>query len=184
MNMEVLVNQARAGDSESFVQLFESMELDMYKMARSILHQDQDCRDVMQETTLKAYRSISTLRRPEYFKTWVFRILINECHELLRRQKRRMEADHNSLDEKMSASFVLAEEYEMVELYEALDTLDVSLRLSVTLYYFHGMSVKEIASTLGVSQTAVKSRLYRARKQLAETLYSDIEGKVNYETTN
>jgi RNA polymerase sigma factor (sigma-70 family) len=181
---ETLVNQARDGDKDSFIRLFESIELDMYKMARSMLPRDQDCQDVMQETTLKAYQSIASLQKPEFFKTWVFRILINECNALLRMQLRRNETVTDDQEINAAECATLPQEYENIELYEAIEELDVSLRMVVSLYYFQDMPVKEIVSILNLSETAVKSRLYRARHQLALALYTtpNRERKMNYGT--
>jgi RNA polymerase sigma factor (sigma-70 family) len=183
---ETLVNQARDGDKDSFIRLFESMELDMYKMARSILLRDQDCQDVMQETTLKAYQSIASLQKPEFFKTWVFRILINECNALLRKQQRRNETITDDPESSVVECAALPQEYEHIELYEAIGELEASLRMVVSLYYFQDMPVKEIASILNLSETAVKSRLYRARHQLVQALYNtpNKERKMNYGTIN
>lgn len=181
---ETLVNQARDGDKDSFIRLFESIELDMYKMARSILLRDQDCQDVMQETTLKAYQSIASLQKPEFFKTWVFRILINECNALLRKQQRRNETITDDPESSIVEYAALPQEYEHIELYEAIGELEASLRMVVSLYYFQDMPVKEIASILNLSETAVKSRLYRARHQLVQALYitPNKERKMNYGT--
>ncbi|MDQ0494528.1 DUF5643 domain-containing protein [Paenibacillus brasilensis] len=88
MNLELKLHQARHGDRKAFVALMKHMESDMYGMARSILRSNEDCADAMQEAMLKAYKSLGELREPRYFKTWLLRILINECHLILRKQKR------------------------------------------------------------------------------------------------
>ncbi|WP_249930653.1 sigma-70 family RNA polymerase sigma factor, partial [Paenibacillus polymyxa] len=88
MNLETILHQARNGDRKAFVALMKHMESDMYGMARSILRSNEDCADAMQEAMLKAYKSLGELREPRYFKTWLLRILINECHLIIRKQKR------------------------------------------------------------------------------------------------
>ncbi|WP_235441454.1 sigma-70 family RNA polymerase sigma factor [Paenibacillus sp. IHB B 3415] len=85
---EDLVQRAQAGDSEVFIQLVKSLDRRMYSMAKSMVRNDEDCADAMQETVLKAFRAISGLKEAAYFNTWLFRILINECNMILRRRDR------------------------------------------------------------------------------------------------
>ncbi|ASA24146.1 RNA polymerase sigma factor [Paenibacillus donghaensis] len=159
------VHQAQSGDKAAFIRLCRQIEPEMYGMARSMLHRDEDCADVMQEATLKAYRSIRSLRQPEYFKTWMLRIIINECRLLQRRQKNTVEAGEavNQLPSPSSSA-----EYEKIELREAVEQLDEKLRAVVALHYFQDMPIRQIAELLGITETAVKSRLYRARKTLMQ----------------
>lgn len=163
MKMITAVQQAQSGDSEVFIQLCRQIEPEMYGMARSILNRDEDCADVMQEATLKAYQAIRSLRQPEFFKTWMLRILINECRQHLRRQKNIVEADAvvTQLE-----SHTTSTEYEKIELREAVGRLDDPLRTVVLLHYFQDMPIRQVAEVLNISETAVKSRLFRARKSL------------------
>ncbi|RKI42651.1 sigma-70 family RNA polymerase sigma factor [bacterium D16-51] len=81
--MEDLVECAKAGNSESFVSLIEKHKQSMYKVARSYLNQEEDIADVLQESILKCYVSLPQLRENRYFKTWLIRIVINECKKVL-----------------------------------------------------------------------------------------------------
>lgn len=163
MKMITAVQQARDGDKDAFIQLCRQIEPEMYGMARSILGRDEDCADAMQEATLKAYRSIHGLRQPEFFKTWMLRILINECHKLQRKRTNQVEAGDTLSALECHSS---GAEYEKIELREAVERLDTSLQTVISLHYFQDMSIKQIANLLNISETAVKSRLYRARKNL------------------
>ncbi len=163
MKIVTAVQKAQSGDSEAFIWLCRQIESEMYGMARSILNRDEDCADVMQEATLKAYQAIRSLRHPEFFKTWMLRILINECRQHLRRQKNIVEA--NAVETQLE-SHTTSAEYEKIELREAVEGLDDPLRTVVLLHYFQDMPIRQVAEVLNISETAVKSRLFRARKSL------------------
>jgi len=167
VKMTTAVKRARNGDKEAFILLCRQIEPEMYGMARSILGRDEECADAMQEATLKAYQSIQGLRHPEFFKTWMLRILINECRKLQRKRTNVVEVVDvvNTLECRSSSA-----EYEKIELREAVERLDSSLQNVISLHYFQDMPVRQIADLLNISETAVKSRLYRARKSLLNGL--------------
>ena len=79
-----LVKRSIAGDADAFLELMEKNSLAMYKVARGILDNDEDAADAMQDTILTCFEKIHTLKNPEYFKTWMIRILINECNKIHR----------------------------------------------------------------------------------------------------
>ena len=92
-----LVLQAKKHDKEAFVKLVENYQVSMYKTAIAILQNDEDAADAIQETILKCYEKLSTLKKDSYFKTWMIRILINNCNEMLRHKGRvfpTMEMEH------------------------------------------------------------------------------------------
>jgi RNA polymerase sigma-70 factor (ECF subfamily) len=167
---------AREGDREAFIRLIQRLEMNMYRVARAIVKRDEDCADAIQETILKAYQSVRTVREPAYFKSWLLRILINECNQILRRQKRMVLTEP---DPALSAS---SSEYDMVDVKEAVDRLEDTLRMVVTLYYFEDLPLRQIAELLETTEGTVKSRLHRARLTLAEWLcIPAVERKVGYE---
>ena len=75
-----LAYRAKKGDADAFVKLMEENKMAMYKVAKSYLRNEEDVADAMSETVLAAFEHIKELRRPEYFKTWLIRILINQCN--------------------------------------------------------------------------------------------------------
>lgn len=83
-----LVKQAQRGDADAFVALIEKYKMDLYKVAKACLKNEEDVADVMQETTLSAWEHIGELKKAAYFKTWLTRILINNCNNVLRERKR------------------------------------------------------------------------------------------------
>ena len=86
--MKELAEKAIHGDVDAFLELMDRNSLSMYKVARGILNQDDDVADAIQDTILKCFEKIRTLKNPEYFKTWMIRILINECNQILRHYQR------------------------------------------------------------------------------------------------
>lgn len=136
----------------------------LYHVAKTLLYNDADCADAIQETIVKAFSKIHTLRMDEYARTWLIRILINECYTILRKQKDLLPLD--ALAE--TAQPENTKDYS--DLYEALSRLTEPMRLVITLYYMEGYSVKEIASLLDITESAVKNRLMRARVRIKQDL--------------
>ncbi len=139
-----------------------SMQDTLYRVSASILHGHSDREDAIQETIFKALRKREKLRDDGAMKSWVTRILVNECYLILRRQKR--ERPREILPEPKPQPGADPEAFEL------LFALDDSLRLPMVLYYVEGYSVKEIAGILRVSQGTVKSRMARARRLMKAEL--------------
>lgn len=142
---------------EQLGELILSSEAQLYATARTIPADDQDCRDAIQEAIVKAFSKIHTLKKDEYAKTWLMRILINECYNFFRKESR-----HIPVAEIEQEMYTEKQDYS--ELYRAVNTLKKELRIPVILYYMEEFSVKEIAQILEISEGAVQKRLARARK--------------------
>lgn len=173
-NIERDVQLARYGDHEAFGRLIRVYERSLYGLARMYLRREEDCADAVQEAILKSFRAISTLKEPAYFKTWLCRILIHECLQLLRSQKRLRTTEATMTD-------VYAVPYEAIELNEAVAHLEDDLRRVIQLHYYRDMPIRHIAKIVGVPEGTVKSRLHRARGILAHRLDPSSEGNVNYD---
>lgn len=141
-------------------------ERHMYVTARSILSEDEDCADAIQETIVKAFSKINSLKQDAYAKTWLIRILINECYNVLRQQSRQIPMD---VEGEMAAK-AAAEPQDYSDLYQAVSQLQEELKLPVVLYYGEDFSVREIAQVLEISEGAVQKRLARARQNLKRLL--------------
>lgn len=151
---------------ENLGRLILESERQMYLTAKTILHNDQDCRDAIQEAIVKAFQKIDTLRQEKYAKTWLMRILINECYSLLRRESR-----YVSLEEvRELSSGEAVEKKDYSDLYSAVKSLKEELRIPVILYYGEDFSIREIAQILEITEGAVQKRLFRARMQLRDRL--------------
>jgi len=156
-----LVNQAIQGDREAFIRLIRDIENSLYNTAKSMLRKEEDVADAIQETILNAYKSVHTLREPRYFKTWLFRILINECNTMLSR--RSLSTAYAEVPSEKREHF---SPYDEVDMREAVDQLEESKRIVVVLHYFEDLSLRQVADALNISESAVKMRLTRARQEL------------------
>lgn len=160
-----LVLKAKKHDKDAFTALIQQYKLSMYKAAKAILKNEEDIADAMQDTILDCWEKIHTLRKPEFFKTWLMRILINNCNAIYN-QKSRVVLDNEIILEGTAES-----DYENVEWQDMMNCLNEKQRIVVELYYVEQFKVREIAEILQIGQSAVKGRLQSARKSL-EAYYS------------
>ena len=137
----------------------------LYRISRSILWNDPDCADAIQEAVVKGWLKRDTLRNPDYFDTWLIRILINECHNIQRKSRLKT----LPLDDQAGLQAQGLSE-ENVQLRMALEALPEKYRLVLIMHHLEGFSLDEIASALSIPKTMVKSRLHQARKNLRTLL--------------
>lgn len=151
-------------DKEEFTRAVLEYESTLYRVAKSMLGSEADCADAAQNALLRAWEKQHTLRDTAYFKTWLTRILINECRAMLRQRARFVPLEE-------AAEGEIAPERDS-GLYEAVMGLDVKYRVPFVLYYIEGFRTREIASMLKLPEGTVKTRLRRAR----EILRTELEG--------
>ncbi|MGL5675807.1 MAG: RNA polymerase sigma factor [Cellulosilyticaceae bacterium] len=166
--MELLIRKAIKGDQDAFIKLMELNEVAMYKTAKAILANEEDIGDAMQETILAAYKHIDTLKKTAYFKTWLTRILINKCKDII----------------KANQKLVLVEDYDntetcdppssQVELNACLESLPKEQQLILHLYYYQGFNTREISELLQENENTVKSRLSRSRQRFKEIFFRSV----------
>ena len=148
---------------ERFMEQIDALQGRLYRIALSILRNNADVQDALQETVLKAWEKQHTLRNEAYFATWVTRIAINVCKESLRKNKRLV-----LMDEVPDTPVT----QDGITLQMLLECLPEKLRLPLVLQYAEGMNTAEVAQAMHLTQTAVRSRIHRAklilRKELAE----------------
>lgn len=170
--MNTLLKRAKRRDGEAFVALMQENMKGMYKVAFAILSNDEDAADAIQDTILTCWEKLYTLKREEYFKSWLTRILINKCNDILRKGRKLVYTD-SMMD--IQAGTECAE-YETVEWREMLRCVDEKYRVILVLYYAEGFKVKEISEMLGESESAVKRRLSAARREI-EQMYGPEMGR-------
>ena len=154
---EILVQKAKCRDKDAFVNLIEEHRLSMYKVGKAILKNDEDVADAIQDTILACWEKIGTLKKHQYFKTWLIRILINNCNSLLNKKSRFV------LNNELADTQETTTDFEWIEWQQIMNCLNDKQRIVVELYYVEQFKVKEIAYILKISQSAVKSRLQTAR---------------------
>ena len=155
---------ARKGDKEAFSKLIQGIKSKLYKTGMAILKNNDDVCDALQETLINSYKNIKKLNNPKYFNTWIIRIMINNCYEIIRKNKRASEINEKMQQNMDNYYEIYCEKSDMENL---LNKLDNELRLITVLYYYDDFSVKHIAKILNIPEGTVKSRLSRARKSIA-----------------
>ncbi|KAJ51111.1 RNA polymerase sigma-70 factor (ECF subfamily) [Clostridium tetanomorphum] len=178
--MELLeeVKLAQKGNKDSFIKLIRNYEKYFYSVSKSILDNDEDCADAIQETILNCYKNIGNLKHPEYFKAWFAKSLINNCYKILKVNKKVVPLNE-SIEQCSNCK-----DYELIELKEVINCLDKDLRYLIHLYYFDDVSVKTISKILQIPEGTVKSRLSRGRLKIFNSLKIDkedcyYEGRIN-----
>ena len=166
--MRSLVKKAQQQDAEAFIQLMEMHKESMYKIAHSYLKRDADIADAMQETILDCFEKIQTLKDPNYFKTWLIRILINNCNDIIRKESKVCLLEHYEGLE------IEAVAEDLTEFRELLNSIDEKYRTILILYYVEGYRIREIAGLLDMNESTVNSRLRRSRMMLKKELHNVI----------
>lgn len=151
-------------DDEAFARAIVALTDTLYRVSSSQLRQRADQEDAVQECLRRAWEKRRTLREERYLKTWLIRILINECHRIQGRMKRVAPQDEVPVISRDHPSY----------LRDAFVSVPEKYRLPMLLHYVEGMSVAETAQALHIPQGTVKSRLARGRKALGEILNEEV----------
>jgi RNA polymerase sigma-70 factor, ECF subfamily len=180
---DISLEKLKAGDRAEYARMVELYSTQIYRAALKILGDPQDAEDVLQETFIKAMKSIRTFEGRSSLSTWLYRIAVNEALMMVRKSR----PDLVSIDAGREESEEQSEPVEIVDwcclpegdfltaesrlfLDQAVQRLTPALRSVFVLRDIEGMSVRETAEALGISETAVKNRLLRARLKLREEL--------------
>lgn len=170
-----LVEQVLAGDDDAFTLLVERYQRDAYNLAYRMLGNTTEAEDAAQEAFLRAYVNLARYDANRSFKTWLLSIASNHCIDRLRKRRMTLLAideplpPHPALTSQEAGpeqSMVNTQLTEQVQ--ELLDELPEEYRAAVVLRYWYDMPYSEIAETLDTTESAIKSRLFRARQMLAE----------------
>lgn len=162
--MELLIKKAQKDDEEAFIKVIDEYMPQMYKIARCRLKSEESIGDAIQETILAAFTNIKQLKEPRYFKTWIIKILINKCNDIVSDNKV-LYVDDYSLLENTNLTYNQNSE-EKLDFESILNKLPYEYRLVVVMYYVNRFTTKEISETLNEKEGTIKSRLSRARQQL------------------
>ena len=158
-------------DAETFTAEVVRYQTVWFRTARAILSNDQDAEDAVQEAICAAFASRSSLRDVTKFKSWMLRILTNQCYDLCR--KRRPAVELGEVADVLPAKD--GDPAEKLTLWQAVLSLKQEQRAVITLFYYDGLSVREISQALHISESAVKTRLFRGRNALYERLQESEE---------
>jgi len=161
------VAKAARGDKEAFSQLVKGMENRLYRVSRSVLRNDADCADAIQEALIRAWLNLPELRSHHLFEHWLIRIVLRECYRIAKVKQ------HESLDLMDNAAEYKTNADDKIAIQNAVYSLDIKKRVPFVLHYIEGYKLHEIADMLGISENTVKTRLMRARGEMREELKED-----------
>ena len=171
--MEHLVSMAQKGDTDAFVKLIESSQDTLKRVSFAWLKDENDVADAIQDTILDAFAYIGQLKKAEYFKTWLVKILINHCTRIYRRNRKLLEFEvstdryqeenwpGNAWEESVGAE---------LEFFDLLKILPEDSRVIFQMYFGEQFTIAEIAEILHMKENTVKSRIHRGKTQLREQM--------------
>lgn len=165
-----LVKKAIKGNPKAYGNLIHYYQDYLYKTAFLYVKNEDSALDIVQESILKGYESIRKLKNPQYFKTWITKILIN--HSLTTLKKRDSFIPVEAI-ENISSSYLQPMLEEKLDLYDAIDNLPQLYKTIIILKYFNDLKINEISSLTNLPEGSVKAYLYRAKQELKQYLEED-----------
>ena len=154
---------------QKFCEAAGSYQRLLYHVAYTILRDNRECEDAVQEALCRAWQKRDTLREESAFRFWLVKILTNQCHSMLRKRR----AVTTELSDTLSAPH--EDILQNQALHNAIGQLPGEIRLAIILYYMEGFSIKEIAALSHRPEGTVRNRLFRGRQQLKELLGEEME---------
>jgi RNA polymerase sigma-70 factor (ECF subfamily) len=179
-----LIRRFQRGQPRAFEALYDRFKDYVYRTAFFVTRNSDAAEDAVQETFLDVLRALPNydVEGPARFETWLYRVTVNRCRSRMRR-KRPPTADWDDIEERLeripethpehNPEDVTLQQERAVALWQAVDGLSEEHRTAVFLRYQQGLSYREIAETLSISEGTVKSRLYYAHRRLKECLESN-----------
>ncbi|MGM7684241.1 sigma-70 family RNA polymerase sigma factor [Cytobacillus sp. Hm23] len=165
MDFEQLVKRAQKYDDEAFYELISLHKMSLYKIAYSYFRNEHDATEAVQEVTFRAYKEIKKVRQPQFFTTWITRIMINYCsREYSRKKKTSLQEVDKGVEDSESATLT------KIDLEQHIALLDPQLQTIVKLKYYHDLTIGQIADILKCPEGTVKTRLYKSLKLLKVSL--------------
>jgi RNA polymerase sigma-70 factor (ECF subfamily) len=174
----VWICQARQGDQDAFCRLVEKYQQPVFNICYRMLNNAEDAEDAAQEIFLRAYTKLDTYDTDRRFSTWLFAIASHYCIDRWKKRSFQLVAWDDlknvlSDSESNQPDRIVAQRDADREVRDLLVKLPADYRMAVVLRYWQTMSYDEMAETLNTSVSAVKSRLFRARKMLAQSVRSE-----------
>jgi RNA polymerase sigma-70 factor (ECF subfamily) len=168
----VLIDRYLSGDIEAFNELMEAHEDRVFAICLRMLRNREAALDATQDTFLTVFRKADRYKATAAFSTWLYRVTVNTCYDYLRKQKRkqadRLPETHDVADPTSEDEFNAVDVRPQIE--DALNNLSPEFKSAIVLVDLQGMSIEQASDTLDVPTGTIKSRLFRARRQLSESL--------------
>lgn len=171
---EELVLKVQRGDKDAFEALFNLYKTKAMRLAYLITNNQTLSDDITQEAFVQSYLNIKSLRNPQQFKTWFFKILTRLAWKMSTKEKKVIALDAitepQEVDDRMNIENDFIQKEKSEAIMAAIRQLELKQRTVILLYYYNDFSIAEIAQILGCFEGTVKSRLHSARKQLSKSL--------------
>lgn len=164
-----IIEQCRQGDAKAQFQLYKLYYKGMYSVARRIINDDMEAEDVMQEAFLKAFRKIGTYRGEVSFGSWLKKIVVNRSLDHLKKKKIIFE-EVNERNAQIADYQMESVEIDEKAIRKAIQDLPDNYRVVLSLFLLEGYDHEEISQILGISNSASRVQLLRAKNKLRELL--------------
>lgn len=180
MTDEAIIELVLAGNTQMFSHLVDSYRDKVFGMALGFTGNSSDAQDVSQEIFIKVFKNLYRFGRKSKFSTWLYRVSYNSCIDWTRSNGRHTgnmdltEYDNVLADSRAGPEESLLEKQKRLALKKAIYSLKEKYRNILILFYFQGLSYEETAEVLEIPVKTVETQLYRARKQLKESLKEEI----------
>jgi len=161
--MEELIIKAKDGDETAFTELMLQIKDELYKVAKVRLKNDDDVFDVIQETMLLAYKSLKKLKHNKYFKTWVIKILINECNKFYNKSLKKKECSFEILNNEISNKNETEEKINFDFICNKLNKEEGTI---ILLYYMEKYTDKEIGKILNMNENTIRTKRTRTKEKI------------------
>ena len=171
--MEELIKKAQNGSEEAFTQIIVSMECNLYKISKMRLDCEDDINEAVQETIIQTFKSIKKIKKPCFFKTWITKVLINNCNKIYKKKKNSKIVQYNENEEtiiSMENNDSIEKLNSNVDFFFLIKKLNYNERMALTLYYLEELTTKEISIVLNESESTIRNRISRARNKLKEMI--------------
>jgi len=169
--MEEIIKSAQNGDKEAINKVIEEIESPLYKIAILRLKNEEDAKDIVQNTMLLIYKNLKTLREPKYFKTWATKILINECNKYYKTDLKEKGQAENNIN-------ILNHETEINEVTQKIDNIKLLDSLGATdknimILHINGYKNSEIAEIMEMNKNTVKTKIRRSKEKIKQNYEYD-----------
>ena len=166
--MEDIIKRVQEGDEIAFKQLTQSIENDLYRVAKTRLSDDDDIKDAIQNTMIITYKNARKIKDINCFKTWMIHVLINECNKIYKKNKKNNEIFNKLIIDSGFENYEdsIQEINNKMSFDKLIEKLNYDEKIVLTLYYNSGLSYTQISKILKINVNTIKSRLTRSVNKL------------------
>jgi RNA polymerase sigma-70 factor (ECF subfamily) len=168
MDLLTIKNKAYKVDDEVLQRLIEVDKQRLYRIAYIYVKNEDDALEIVQEAIYKAFLNIKKLKQPEFFNTWITKIIVNASLDYIKKRNRLIYIAEEKELEKNAI-----EDMEYIDLYKSVDSLEGLYKTVIILKYFEDLKIKDIAKVLDITESNVKNYIHKALKQLRVDLKED-----------